>query len=143
QDAALFGNTASAPSTAVSWDNTNPMTASVTSPTNGSFLRTATVPANFTGSAADDLNGVGLNANSTIFTLQRGSDSSFWTGSAWQAGGSNLATTHTATTSNTAATWTSSAALPTWASQSDGTYSVQATVSDKAGNTLTGTTASF
>src|SRR5439155_1450054 len=44
---------------------------------------------------------------------------------------------------NTAATWTSSATLPTWASQSDSTYTVQATATDKDGNAFTGVAASF
>ena len=123
-------------------DRANPITASVTSPTNGSVLRAATVPASFAGSAADILNGVGLNANSTTFTLRR-PNGDYWTGSAWQAGVFNLATTHLATTSNTAATWTSGATLPTWASEADGTYTVQATATDKVGNTLTGTAVTF
>src|SRR5947208_231701 len=124
-------------------DKTAPITASVTAPTAGSALRAATVPASFTGSTADNNGGVGLNANSTTFTLQRSADNFYWAGSAWQAAVSNLATTHSATTSNTAAAWTSSATLPTWASESDGVYTVQATVTDKVGNTFTGSAASF
>src|SRR5207249_5542070 len=120
-----------------------PVLASVTTPPDGSAYRSATVPASFSGSAADNIGGVGLNANTTTFTLQRGSDNFYWTGSAWQAGVANLATTHGATTGNTAAAWTDSATLPTWSSQTDGTYRVQATATDKAGNTFTGTAASF
>src|SRR5205823_4607604 len=67
----------------------------------------------------------------------------YWTGSAWQAAAVNLAASNSATTSNTAATWTSSATLPTWSSQADGTYTVQATATDKDGNTFTGTAVSF
>src|SRR5439155_34102 len=122
---------------------TAPITASVTTPANGSAFRPATVPASFSGSAADNSGGVGLSANSTTFTLQRSSDSFYWTGSTWQAGVANLATTHSATTGNTAAAWTSSATLPTWSSQTDGTYTVQAKATDKAGNTFTGTAVSF
>src|SRR5207244_1751103 len=55
----------------------------------------------------------------------------------------SLAATNAATTGSTAAAWTSSAALPDWASQSDGTYTVQATATDKAGNTFTGAAVSF
>src|SRR5947208_3557102 len=124
-------------------DKTAPITASVTAPTAGSALRAATVPASFTGSTADNNGGVGLNANSTTFTLQRSADNFYWAGSAWQAAVSNLATTHSATTSNTAAAWTSSATLPTWASESDGVYTVQATATDKVGNTFTGSVVSF
>src|SRR5207248_285554 len=79
----------------------------------------------------------------TTFTLQRSSDSFYWTGSAWQAAAFNLAATNGATNGNTAATWTSSATLPTWASQADGSYTVQATATDKAGNTFTGAAVSF
>src|SRR5207245_347076 len=110
----------------------------------GTFYRAATVPAP-SGSAADNTGGSGLNANSTTFTLQRGSDNFYWNSStsAWQSGVFNLATTHSATTSNTAVTWTSNATLPTWSAQSDGTYTVQATATDKAGNTFTGTAVTF
>src|SRR5262249_12363610 len=48
-----------------------------------------------------------------------------------------------ATTGNTAATWTSSATLPDWAAQINGTYTVQAAATDKDGNTFTGSAVSF
>src|SRR5919201_1509701 len=105
--------------------------------------RAATVPPSFSGSVADNAGGVGLNANSAIFTLQRASDSNYWNGSSWQASAFNLATTHSATTGNTAATWTSSAAMPNWSSEPDSTYTVQATATDKVGNSFTGTAISF
>src|SRR5207253_306054 len=124
-------------------DTAAPTTASVTTPAAGSSFRAASVPASFSGSVADNTGGVGLNANSTTFTLQRSSDSIYWTGSAWQSAAVNLAASNNATTGNTAATWTSTATLPTWSSQSDGTYTVQATATDKAGNTFTGTAVSF
>src|SRR5207237_1069881 len=124
-------------------DKTAPTTASVTTPASGSLFRAATVPATFGGSMADNTGGAGLNANSTTFTLQRSSDNFYWTGSAWQSAAVNLAASNGATTSNTAATWTSSATLPTWSSQTDGTYTVQATATDQAGNTLAGTAVSF
>ena len=120
-----------------------PTTASVTTPANGSAFRAATVPASFSGSVADNSSGVGLAANSTTFTLQRSSNNFYWTGSAWQAAVFNLAATNSATTGGTAATWTSSAMMPTWASQSDGTYTVQAKATDKAGSSFTGTAVSF
>ena len=127
----------------VTYEATAPTTASVTSPVNGTAYRAETMPATFSGSAADNTGGVGLAANSTTFTLQRASDSYYWTGSAWQAAVANLATTHATTTSNTAATWTSSATLPNWVLQSDGTYTVKATATDKAGNTYSGSAISF
>src|SRR5205823_3923930 len=55
----------------------------------------------------------------------------------------NLATTHGATTGNTAAAWTDNVTLPTWSSQADGAYTVRATATDKAGNSFTGTAVSF
>src|SRR5207244_12202974 len=103
----------------------------------------ATLPASCSGSAADNSGGSGLNADSTTFTLQRGADSLYWNGSTWQSGSFALAATNGATTGNTAATWTSNTTLPTWASQSDGTFTVQATATNKAGNTLTGTALTF
>src|SRR5207249_1942872 len=137
------GNTFTGSAVTFTLDKTAPTTATVTTPPTGSSFSAATVPATFSGSAADNNGGVGLNANSTTFTLQRGSDSFYWTGSAWQATAVNLATTHSATTGNTAATWTSSASMPAWASQSDGTYTVRVTATDKVGNTFAGSAVSF
>src|SRR5439155_1717495 len=137
------GNTGTSTAVTFTLDSTAPTTASVTTPANGSAFRTATVPASFSGSAADNSGGAGLNANSTTFTLQRSSDNNYWTGSAWQVAAFNLATTHSATTGSTAATWTNSATLPTWSSQTDGTYTVTAKATDKAGNTFTGSAVTF
>src|SRR5207253_8487786 len=124
-------------------ENATPSVASMTTPANGSAYRAATVPAAFSGSAADANGGAGLNANSTSFTLQRSSESKYWTGSAWQVAVFNLATTHSATTGNTVAAWTDNVTLPTWSSQTDGTYIVQAKATDKAGNTFTGAAVTF
>src|SRR5207249_7571115 len=55
----------------------------------------------------------------------------------------NLATTHTATSGNVQTAWTSNVTLPTWASESDGTYTVRAKATDKVGNTFTGSAVSF
>src|SRR5439155_709506 len=136
------GNTVTGTAVTFTLDRTAP-TASVTTPANGSVFQAAAVPASFSGSAADNNGGVGLNANGTTFALQRSSDNFYWTGSAWQSAAFNLATTHSATTGNTAAAWTSNTTLPTWASESDGTFAVQATATDKAGNTFTGTAITF
>src|SRR5207245_923329 len=102
----------------------------------GSAIQAGSMPASFSGSVADNSGGAGLNANSTTFKLQRGSDSFYWnsTSSAWQSAVFNLATTNSATTGNTAVTWTNSATLPTWSSQTAGFYTVQATATDKARN---------
>src|SRR5207237_897482 len=106
----LVGNTFTGTAVSFTLDSTAPSTASVTTPAGGSSFRPATVPASFSGSAADNTGGVGLAANSTTFTLQRGSDGLYWTGSAWQAAAFSLAASNSATTGSTAATWTSSAA---------------------------------
>src|SRR5205085_168147 len=139
----LVGNTFTGTAVSFTLDKTAPATASVTTPADGSAFRTASVPASFSGSVADNSGGVGLAANSTTFTLQRSSDNNYWTGSAWQAAAFNLAASNSATTGSTAATWTSSATLPTWSSQADGTYTVQAKATDKAGNSFTGTAVTF
>src|SRR5207247_1641916 len=131
------GNTFTGSAVSFTLDKTTPITASVTGLANGGIYGGATVPASFSGAAADNNGGVGLNANSTTFTLQRGSDSFYWTGLAWQSAAFNLATTHSGTTGNTAAAWTSNATMPAWTSQVDGTYTVAATATDKVGNTFT------
>jgi prepilin-type N-terminal cleavage/methylation domain-containing protein len=122
----------------ITLDATAPTTASVTTPSNGSVY--TTVPSPFSGSAADNSGGAGLNANSTTFTLQRSSNSQYWNGSTWQVSAYALGTTHVATTSNTVAGWTDSITLPTLAS---GTYTVQATATDRAGNSFVGTAVTF
>src|SRR5262249_7086912 len=130
------GNAFTGAAVSFTLDSTAPATASVTTPAGGSSFRAPTVPASFSGSVADNSGGVGLNANSTTFTLQRSSDNNYWTGSAWQAAVFNLAASNAATTGSTAATWASSAALPTWSSPTDGTYTGRATATDKAGTSL-------
>ncbi len=137
------GNTFSGTAVSFTLDDTAPTIATVTTPSNGSIFQAATVPAAFGGSAADNAGGVGLYANSTTFTLQRSTDSDYWTGSGWQATAVALTATNSATTGNTAATWISSASLPTWAAQPDAVYTIHATTTDKAGNTFTGTALSF
>src|SRR5207248_2052535 len=116
------GNTFTGSAVSFTLDSTAPATASVTTPAAGSAFRAATVPASFGGSVADNTGGVGLAANSTTFTLKRSTDNFYWTGSGWQAAAFNLAATNGATAGNTAATWASSATLPAWAAQADGTY---------------------
>ncbi|MCU1464920.1 MAG: hypothetical protein JWM72_848, partial [Actinomycetia bacterium] len=133
------------PGTAVTFtlDKTNPLTASVTAPSGGSQFKGASVPA-VTGSAADNAGGSGLSTNSTTFTIQRSTDNNYWnsTTSTWQVTAFNLATAHVATTSGTAATWTTSA-TPPWIPQVDGVYTIQATATDNAGNFLTGSQVTF
>ena len=122
-------------------DAGDPTTASVTSPVAGTLYPASSVPA-FSGDVADNLGGGGVAANSTTLTIANPSGK-YWTGSVWQDDPAPLATTHVETTGNTSAAWQIAATLPAWASQSDGTYIVQATALDKAGNTFSGTAVSF
>ena len=111
--------------------------ATVTTPTDGGAYRAATMPASFTGTAADSAGGVGLAANSHDVHPAALLDGKYWTGSAWQAAASNLATTHGAWSSGAPVVWTSAVTMPIWSS-SDGTYTAQAKVTDKLGNTHIG-----
>jgi predicted GH43/DUF377 family glycosyl hydrolase len=114
-----------------------PQTASVASPITGTYYKSSSIPATFSGSAADGTGGTGLNANSTTFYIQRTSDSKYWTGSEWSATQTWLATSHNATTNSSEVTWTSNATLPTWTS--GGTYKSKAKATNKASQTYTGT----
>src|SRR5206468_3210594 len=98
-------------------DTVGPIIASIIVPANGSAYTAATVPATFSGSVQDNSGGVGLDANSTTFTLKRLSDNFYWTGATWQSAANNLATLQAATSDGVTAPWTNSAALPTWANQ--------------------------
>src|SRR5207244_1700319 len=113
--------------------------ASVSAPADGAAYLAAAVPSPFTGSAADNSGGAGLNANASVtFTLQRGSDNMYWnSGGSWQVAVANLATTSAATTGNTPAVWNDNVTLPNWTTSSPDTYTVTATATDKVGNTFT------
>jgi hypothetical protein len=124
-------------------ESTAPATTSVTSPVDGAVYTASTVPATFSGSAADNAGGLGLNTNSTAFTLQRAIDGFYWNGTTWQAAMFNLAATNSATTSGTATTWTDNVTLPVWSSEAVTAYTVRATATDKAGNSFTGNTVTF
>ena len=142
------GNTFSGTPISFTLDNTAPATASVTTPIDGSILRAADgatkVPATFAGDAADNGTGVGLVADSTTFTIQRGTDSHYWNGTDWSATTAvALATTHASTTDGSSTAWTSNVALPDWTATPDGTYTVTATATDRVGNAFTGTPISF
>ncbi|MFC2004749.1 LamG-like jellyroll fold domain-containing protein [Chloroflexota bacterium] len=139
QDAASNNNTA-ATQLSLTYEATTPTVASVTTPADSACYNASTMPTSFNGTAADDSGGVGLNANSTTFTLKRSSENKYWDGDSWETSATWLATTHDATSGNTTASWSDNITLPTWP---DGSYTVQAKATDKAGNTLTGTSVSF
>src|SRR5207247_10486895 len=95
------GNTFTSGAVSFTLDKTAPVTVSVTAPANGGTFGSATVPSTWSGSAADNSRGSGLNADSTTFTLQRRTDSIYWTGSTWQFDVVHLAAKHGATPRNT------------------------------------------
>ena len=81
------------------------------------------------GQIADAVSGVA--ADAATFSLQRQDNSQYWNGTAWQVGSFALATTHSATSDSTPASWTSSVALPP---ETELSMTVQATVNDVLGN---------
>lgn len=114
-------------------DATLPDTITLTAPSGSQFASLPTV----TGTAGDATGGAGLDANSTTFTIRRSSDSAYWTGSIWDVE-TNLATTHPATTDDTAVAWTKNAVIPSLTDLTDGiTYTFAVTVTDRAENTNT------
>jgi hypothetical protein len=136
-------DSAASASLTITIDTTAPVTASVTAPANGGAYRASTVPA-FGGSVADNSSGAGLAADGSTFTLKRDSDSQYWSGAGWGAL-TNLATTHPEQSGATPQSWSPAGAvtMPDWSAQSDGTYTVQATAADKAGNALIGAAITF
>lgn len=114
-------------------DTTDPSSVTITSHTNGTNYTTITAPLLVTGTSADNSTGIGLNANSTTFTLKRDSDSKYWNGSAWVSVATPLSTTHSATNIDNVASWTSAVDLPPF---SPDTYTIVATAVDKSGNSL-------
>ena len=139
------GNTFSGAAISFTLDSTAPVTASVTTPAGGNFFSASGVPT-FSGSVADNTGGGGLSANGTTFTLQSTNGPNvgqYWNGAGWQATPFHLSATNAATTAGASAIWTSSATMPSWSAQPDATYAIQATATDKAGNTFTGSAVSF
>ncbi|MFC1910469.1 hypothetical protein ACFLXC_04185 [Chloroflexota bacterium] len=108
-------------------DPAPPTVSSASVPSAGTCYCPATMPALFSGSAADDSDGLGLSANSTTFTLKRNADSNYWNGGIWQSTAAWLATSHAATSDNTVVDWISAVTLPAW---TDGDYTIQAKATD-------------
>jgi len=91
---------------------------------------------------ADNDSGSGINANSADFYIKRASDNHYWNGTDWNATTVQwLSTTHSATSSDTGASWMDSVSLPTWSSGE--TYYSKVRISDKAGNTYEGSEITF
>ena len=93
-------------------------TISLNKDTQAPYLASVTTPASYTISALTSIKGLaadavsGLAANSMTFTLQRQSDSFYWSGAAWLAAPTNLPTTHAAAAGGATVTWTNAGALP-------------------------------
>jgi hypothetical protein len=134
------GNTYTGTEITYYYDSVSPTTASVITPTDSSTYSQSSIPATFSGSVSDNSNGFGLNADSTVFYIKRGSDNNYWNGTDWTATQTWLTTTHSATTSDTTATWQDSVSLPSWA---DGTYYSKVKATDKSGNTYEGSELNF
>lgn len=120
--------------------DSTPPTVVVDQPVAATVYTSATIPVTFTGTAADNSNGVGLAANSTQFSLQRQSDGKYWDGATWVSGQVFLGTTHPATTQGTVANWSSNGILPPWL---DDTYTISPRATDKSGNVANGTAVTF
>lgn len=121
-------------------DAAAPGTSTITTSFSTYYTSTSGIPNSLSGSVADDGSGQGLSANTATFTLSRASDGKYWNGSAWVSGVNYLATTHSATTGSTAATWTSNVSLPTWG---EDVYTVRVRAADKASNTTDSTASAF
>lgn len=121
-------------------DTTAPSTITISQPTNGATYTPATIPLLFTGDAADNSTGLGLDANSVRLTLQRQSDNRYWDGASWVVGQVFLGTTHAGTTQGALAGWTSSFIMPPWL---DDTYTVTAQAVDRAGNVASSASITF
>src|SRR5439155_7304684 len=116
------GNSAAAagPSSTFTVDNTPPITASVSSPVDGTLFSAGTGPAApYSGHAADNSGGVGLNANTVTYTLQRDSDGLYWDGANFVSATAvnRTVTSQSGTTGNTDVTWQSNQTLPSWGTQ--------------------------
>ncbi len=120
-------------------DNGSP-SVSIGSHINNASYTVTTVPAHIGGKANDNSAGLGLNVNSTTFTLQRLSDGAYWNGSSWVAGLYNLATSHPQTNLGTSVDWVSSATLPVFAVDN---YILIATATDKSNNQQSTSAISF
>lgn len=102
-----------------------------TSPTSGSVIGPAGYGGSVGGTAADALGGT---VASVSVSIQRSSDGSFWTGSAW-AGSGSLAATVTGTT------W--SVPFPAAAQTTGVAYTITSAAADAAGNIRTGSAVAY
>ncbi|MFC2006009.1 FG-GAP-like repeat-containing protein [Chloroflexota bacterium] len=121
-------------------DTTNPSTALINTPSDGTYYQISTMPTTFSGNAADAAIAVGLSENSTKFHIKRQSDNKYWDGSSWVDTVFWLSSAHEATGDNSSIGWTNSSILPNWA---DDIYTAQAKATDFAGNSFIGTTITF
>lgn len=121
-------------------DTTPPSLVSVSSQTNGASYTSISVPNSIAGTAADNSTGLGLNSNSTTFTLSRASDGFYWSGLSWSSSAASLLTIHGSTAVNNIASWTSGSSLPNFIPD---TYTIIATATDKNSNNLSSAPVTF
>lgn len=104
--------------------------------------------AGFTGTAQDDTNGSGINTVSVALTQQVGATTNYWglnpTTHAyeWSTTARQLAAT-VSPVNGRSVTWSLSSNLPTPAQVPGGSYGVQVTARDRAGNIFTGANQTF
>jgi hypothetical protein len=114
-------------------DTQQPAVGTFTTPSTDPFSSLPTVA----GQLSDGANGFGIDANSSIFSIQRSSDGNYWTGSGWGAL-TELPTTHPKTTDDSVVNWVKNDSVPTLSDLTNGvTYTFRLTTTDKAGNTVT------
>ena len=130
-DAAGNNNTASTSTdNTVTYDGTAP-TVTATAPTNGGAYNSGSWTSSFTGTASD----AGTGVSNVQYSVQRGSDSQYWNGTAF-ASASEVKATATGTTS-----W--SAPFPFANFPADGTYTLRAYGTDAVGNVSSATSIVF
>ena len=130
-DTAGNNNTASTSTdNTVTYDGTAP-TVTATAPTNGGAYNSGSWTGSFTGTASD----AGTGVSNVQYSVQRGSDSQYWNGTAF-ASVSEVKATATGTTS-----W--SAPFPFANFPADGTYTLRAYGTDAVGNVSTATSIVF
>ncbi|MBN2238950.1 MAG: SMP-30/gluconolactonase/LRE family protein [Dehalococcoidales bacterium] len=117
-----------------------PITASVTVPSDAATYTPDSIPPYLTGIVADNLDGAGIRADSTVFSIYRASDQMYWTKHGWQKGESWLPTEHPESTDGSEVTWEGACVLPYWRT---GDYTIQARATDRFNQSFTGVPATF
>lgn len=120
------GNSAYSNTTTFYVDPNAPSVLSVDSPASGASVSSLS---SISGTVSDASDGSGI--LSVTCQLKRNTDGYYWTGSAWSSNANALACTLSGTK------WTSNPNMPTGTNLRTGNYTINATATDKAGNTKT------